>query len=597
MAVHDLDGNPQPEDDPFANLRKKPKRDWRLDKDKTGRVNNASQKRRDDFIRLLENGRTINEACADVGVQRSTYERWRERWTDFRNQVDYIRSQQGRRHQINDDRRMDFTKFRREYLKFETFPHMQRMVETIEKSPPQSISMILLPPEHGKTTLIEDWITYKLCMDPNARITIVSEGQPHARKILRRVQARLSDTRSLMWARFGPFYENGQERSGKPWSSDFFTVWKANHDERDYSVECRGWRSAIAGTRCDYLIIDDVTSMKNQGQAADIVATLRQDFFTRPGKEGHTIIVGTRVAANDVYERLLDAEDLDGNPIITSAVVLPAIDHEDKALCPQMWDLDQLKRKRAIVGEAVWWRNYQQKPRAAGDLTFSEKVMDTAKNEFLECNQPLAGGHTILGLDPALGGGNSFTAWSYNDTMMRMLDWRRDWGLARTEDILERIAEMARRYQALGAPIEDLVIEFNNFQRGLGRDERLIALGHEFGFRIVPHTTGGGGNSKLDEILGVGAMATDMSKGDIEIPWGPESREHMGHLVAEFMAWMPRKSGKELRQDLVMSSWFPWILMKNRRKVIQTMTDSTEGWKRPAMPYRPMSYQKVGQYR
>lgn len=577
--------------DPWANIRKRPKA-----KPKTGRSQDKqAQARRDQFLELVKNGRTLTEACNEIGIQRSTYERWRERWIDFRNELDWIRSQQGRKNYRGTEQ-LDFVKFRRDYLKYETFPHQQRMVKVIEGAAPQSVSMVLLPPEHGKTTLIEDWITYKLCVDPNTRITIVSEGQPHARKIMRRVQARLSDPMSKIWAQFGPFYEPGQERRGKPWSSDFFTVFKADHDERDYSLECRGWRSAVAGTRTDYLIIDDVTSMKNHGQAADIVATLRQDFFTRPGKEGHTIIVGTRVAANDVYEQLQDAETIDGEPLITGSVVLPAIDHEGKALCPQMWDETQLARKRAIVGEAVWWRNYQQKPRAAGDLTFSEEVINKAKNEFLELDTPIVGGHTILGLDPALGGGNSFTAWSYDDKMMRVLNWRREWGLARTEDILALVDEMAQKYARLGAPVEDLVMEFNNFQRGLGRDDRMIEIANRHGFRILPHTTGGGGNSKLDEILGIGALATDMSKGEIEIPWAPSARDHMSHFNAEFMAWMPRKSGKELRQDLVMSSWFPWIVMKNRRKVLETVAN-TDGWKRQAMPFRPMSYQKAGFYK
>lgn len=583
------------EEDPWADIRKKPKSEYRSRINKPGRASfGEGNARRDQFIEMLRNDRTIQEACDELGIQRSTYARWRERWSDFRHKVDMVRAERG--HTVSGTKAIHFADFRRKYLNYITYPHQQLMVEAIEKSPAQSITMILVPPEHGKTTLVEDWITFKLATEPNTRITIVSEGQPHARKILRRVQARLSDNMSKMWADYGPFYENGQERRGKPWSSDFFTVFKATHDERDYSLECRGWRSAVAGTRTDYLIIDDVTSMKNHGQAVDIVATLRQDFFTRPGKEGHTIIVGTRVASGDVYEKLLEATDHEGKPIITSTVIKPAIStYDGSALCPEMWDLEQLKRKRAIVGEAVWWRNYQQKPRAAGDLTFSEEVIERANNEFLSLRTPLADGHTIMGLDPALGGGNSFVALSYNDTMTRLMDWRREWGLARTEDILAIVDEQCRIFAQMGAPVEDLVIEFNNFQRGLGRDDRMIELSHRHGFRIIPHTTGGGGNTKLDEVLGIGALATDMSKGTFELPYALDCRDKMATYTAECMAWQPRKSGKELRQDLVVATWFPWIVISNRRKVLQTMA-GTEGWKRQAMPFAPTSYAKIGSY-
>lgn len=365
--MKDIDGNDLPPDDPFANVRKITDTPWKERKNKTGRASfGQGNARRDQFIELIKNGRSIQEACDEIGIQRTTYSRWRERWTDFRHSVDHaktIRSPDANRSSSKNPT-IRFAEFRRYYFGFETYAHQQQMVESIEGSPPQSVTMILVPPEHGKTTLVEDWICYKLATEPNTRITIVSEGQPHARKILRRCQARLSDPMSKLWADYGPFYENGQERKGKPWSSDFFTVYKATHDEWDYSLECRGWRSAVAGTRTDYLIIDDVSSMKNHGQAAEIVATLRQDFFTRPGKEGHTIIVGTRVGANDVYEQLLEATDFEGNPIVTSSVIRAAIsEYDGRALCPEMWDLDQLKRKRAIVGETVWWRNYQQKPR------------------------------------------------------------------------------------------------------------------------------------------------------------------------------------------------------------------------------------------
>lgn len=550
------------------------------------KTSEKSRLARELVLRRVQEGKSIADAVEEAGVARTTYDRWRTRWPDFAVEVDLARGGKF----VRRITATPFTEFRKKYLGFDTYYHQVEIIKAIEGAAPQSVTLILVAPETGKSTLIEDWITYKVCYDPNIRITVVSEGQPHARKIMQRVQARLMDKLSPLWRDFGPFYDPGQERAGKPWSSHYFTVFKADHDERDRTVECRGWTSAVAGTRTDYLLIDDITSLRNHSQAERIVQVLRQDFFTRPGKNGHTVLVGTRVDNNDVYERLLgETDEITGEPLVSRSIVLPIMDDEGNSLIPEMWPTEALVRKRAIVGESVWWRNYQQKPRADQEITFSSEVIDGAKNHFVNYGIGLTGGHNIIGLDPALGGGNAFVVWSYTADKMRVIDYQRDFRLGRTEDILTRLSSLASRYRP-----EDVVVETNAFQRGLAHDDRMQELASLYGFRILPHLTGGGGRSKLDETLGIAQMATDMSKGEIEIPWGDqETRVRMEALLAELMSWRPDVPTRKLRQDIVMAMWFGYIVMKNRRKILGTMV-TAGSWKRQGMLFTPTSYQKTG---
>ena len=274
------------------------------------RRNNLSQRARGEknrrlFLVALEaQPASIKAICEQLGFAYATYVSWRGRFPEFRAQVDALRGV--RLDQQVANYRGDFVTFRKAFFGFDTYAHMMRIIHAIEDSPAGGVTLILVPPEFGKTTLIEDFCNYKIALDPNIRITICSEGQPHARKIMRRVQARCIDPNKggEYIARFGPFYGTGQEKKGKLWSADFATVYKADHDERDYTIEARGWRSTVAGTHTDLLIVDDIQSARSFSMTDKMVEYFRQDFLTRPGKEGHTVIVGTRVGVGDFYETI-----------------------------------------------------------------------------------------------------------------------------------------------------------------------------------------------------------------------------------------------------------------------------------------------------
>jgi hypothetical protein len=147
-------------------------------------------------------------------------------------------------------------------------------------------------------------------------------------------------------------------------------------------------------------------------------------------------------------------------------------------------------------------------------------------------------------------------------------------GLARTEDILNRIEEFAIRYGP-----QDLVVEINAFQRGLGRDDRMESLSGKYGFRVHEHTTT---RNKLDPVLGVGSMATSFLHNEISFPWADElTQSKLEPLLKELTAWRPNIPARLLTQDMVMSLWFGWLFWMTRKRVMRQ--DQTD-WKRPGVP-------------
>lgn len=531
-----------------------------------------ARNRRKKFLELYATGLTVEETCKQIGVSLSAYGHWRAKHKDFAAEVDAMRGT------VRGDAPPDpgqFTGFRKKYFKFDTYPHQARIINEIENAKPGEVVMILVPPEWGKTTLLEDYCNWRIAKDPNVRITLVSEGQPHARKILGRVQKRMTDRviADAYITDFGPFQSLRSEAAGKRWSADYFTVFQASHDERDYTMEARGWKSRIAGTRTDLLLIDDIQSAVSLTATDKMVTTFRQDMLTRPGKTGVTIIVGTRVGNGDFYETIQDAD------IVDRVVVLSALTSEGESNCPEMWPTDELLKRRKKVGEDVWWRTYMQRPRMSGTATFNEELLDNAKDLTRVIGDMPDEGLIGIGLDPALTGYNALVVAGLTDDSFDLIDLRHDNQLGSTEQVLVLVDRFAAMYQP-----DFLVVESNAYQKGLANDNRLRDLAREHGFRVIDHQTG---RNKLDESLGVARMPTSFMRGEISIPWGDErSHSVMGLLVEELGNWRPDVKTRHLRQDLVMAMWFLWLEWQRTR--IKLSADA-EDWRSAALPWSPMN--------
>jgi len=544
-----------------------------------------SEANRTSFLNYLSSGLTVREAVAKVGISPHTYTQWRKRFPDFKLKVDRI--QVGLAPSTDVDR--SFISRRRYYFGYETFTHHKLILDAIEDTPPGGITLIIVPPEAGKTTFLTDWVCDKVAEEPNTRILYVSEtteGQAPAAKVLGDVKDRMTDpdyddpdtnydAHIPEWhAKYGPFRDDTLDRD-KPWNAKYCKVHRAS-GRRDYTFQIASWRSKVYGARCDWLIFDDVQSAEGIGDTERILDRMRKTFFSRPGKKGRTVMICTRVGVNDVAERL--AEEVPDRMI--RVVQIPALDEHGNSYCPEMWPIEALEDKRALVGEEAWLTAYMMQPQASGANTFPEALLDEARDPALTYgarDRDLIS-LVIAGLDPALGGGNALVVAQTTATSFNVLAAQVDYGLARNEDIFAVILSMCRYH------FTELVVERNSQQRGIARDERLKEMAKAFGFRIVEHETG---QNKWDFIFGVGAMAGSFIKGEIHFPDATKDcRRQMEHLRTELLAWRPNVDPKLLRQDLVMALWFTWLIWMNRRKK-QRRQQEDPSWDMGGTPWQP----------
>ncbi len=277
-------------------------------------------------------------------------------------------------------------------------PQQLKIAEHLDRLGPRDIFMFLIWPEAGKTATFEDYVCRHLAMNPGHRFRIVSESQDLSKRIVGTCKRRftsMSDYPAFI-TRFGPFYEPGQERDGKPWTTEQITLLTNPAKERDYNLVASSWSSATYGSRIDTLILDDIQSQKNYGQSEEIFSRIRGTFFNR-GLEMRTLIVGTRIGPGDFYERMLDAG------LVTHYEILPAADRDGEPTVPEFWEgpasrmrhnggvcckgfrdcprnnaaltgREYMELMRHQSGEDTWWSAYMQNPSTVSRTTFGTLI-------------------------------------------------------------------------------------------------------------------------------------------------------------------------------------------------------------------------------
>jgi hypothetical protein len=562
------------------------------------------EERRRQALTMASEGLRVPEICERLGITMQTFRQWRSR-DQFFNAELTSRLSGARVFKTEDPTESweNFPDFRKRFFKHETPPHQAMMINAWEATAPGDITLTLIFPESGKTTLAEDYFCKKLGTDPEYRITVGCEAQSLSRRILGRVKNRMDPYGPFKdyVHHFGPFIpEQASGRASQQvWAADFFNVNKRmSYDERDYSMQGIGFGSNIIGSRTDHLHCDDLQSAKNLNRTEDMMRVFQQDWLTRPGEHGIVTINGTRAGDGDFYEALIS--EFEGESwfrvVKLPAVVTDQITGEKVPLWPydpeskarnKGYTMEQLDKIRRKVGEDVWSRSYMQDPRSSGLGTFTEDIVDRCLNyERPLYTDDLPGGPgspIYIGLDPALGGVNCIMALQITPDKLFIVDLQEDIQLSRNEDIMIRLEMVLLRLQARGGRVTDVVVEANNFQRGLARDERFKDLSDKYGFAMREHLTN---ISKYDEDIGVASMVSTFIKKEIDIPYAADdkTRAMADQYRHQLLRWRPGIKGNILRQDQVMATWFPWIVWQQRRR---THPISGASFNSGGLPWKP----------
>jgi hypothetical protein len=529
----------------------------------------------------LAEGMAVRPAMAKVGRAEATYKDWRKTDKSFADDVDRLRGRMAGIIQENTATR-DFPEFRLKYFGLETFEHQHQWLDVIEGKEPRNLDpamtfvpgrrtrvLINTPPFHAKSaTITIDYVVYRICMDPNIRVIIVSESRDMARKMLHAIKERLTHPKyEELHKDYGP--AGGFKIGSSSWTQDLIYVGNKDPEQKDPTVEVLGIGSQIYGARADLIIMDDCATLKTArtaGQTEKIIQYIDQEVSSRLGPEGQLLLVGTRVTSADLYARFLkrDQDKNEAHKRVWSYLAQPAVlEYNDdpaqwRTLWPFFWDGEALSTRRDEVDSTTWNLVYMQQ-QVAEDATFPEEAVTACK--YAGTVGPLSdrvrpggmeGLYVVAGLDPAGAGYTAIIVLGIDRKTKRryVLDAINRRGMTPLQ-LRQHVASVCERYRP-----REWRIEKNGLQTHISQDPELRQLIMNTGGRIVEHHTN---TNKWDPSFGVMSLAP-LFLGALETPPNPlilipDNGHHKGimALLDQLITWEPETKSKT---DLVMALWF-----------------------------------------
>jgi hypothetical protein len=567
------------------------------------------------FLNGVAQGMTAVAAAKLAGVKVETTHYWKSTDPDFKRQFldsaerrDRVRSKT----ESPDKFKIDFENFSQEYLGMKVFPHQRNFISLLEKGEPAWLHpnmnyepasrnrlLINIPPEHAKsTTITVNYSTYRIALDANVRIIVVSKTLNKAREFVYAIKQRLSHpTWSKLQQTYGP--EGGWKDDADTWRTDTVYLGAEARDssEKDPTLQALGMGGQIYGARADLIILDDCITGVNAHEWEKQMSWLQKEVITRLGKNGKLLVVGTRIASNDLYRELRNPNHWSGGKTPFTYLAMPAvlefdskpekwktlwaksdrpwdgdedIEPDKDGLYPK-WDGPTLFIRRAEVTPSTWAMVYQQQD-VEEDSIFPpiavqgcvQGMRRTGPLNFGAPGHPDPGNFRIvMGIDPAMSGATAAVVVAVSiDTRERyVLDV-----MNMTEPTPEKIKGLIQDWTIRYQP-NVVVAEKNAFQLFLTKDEAIRDFLSSRGVQFREHFTG---NNKWDVDFGVASMASlfgnvreskfEKTSNLINLPSSDKS-EGVKALVNQLITWKPdMKKGQPT--DCVMALWFTEIVIR-----------------------------------
>ena len=577
---------------------------------------------KEQVLNAIRSGVTIPAAMALVNKKPDTIRQWMNRDPEFARNLEEAK-EEGQKQSFDamgvEKESMPFKDFSKAFLDQTVFPHHQDWIDLLEGREPSWLHpsmkyepgesnrlLVNVPPEHAKSTVITvNYSTYRIALNPNIRIIVVSKTLNKAREFVYAIKQRLSHPRWLkLQTAYGP--DGGWKGDADTWRTD--TVYLGgdarNSSEKDPTLQALGMGGQIYGARADLIILDDCITTANAHEWEKQMDWLQKEVITRLGKNGKLLVVGTRIAANDLYKELRNPKHWSGGRTPFTYMGMPAVlEYSDKpddwvtlwkesdvpwdgdTDTPQAngyfpkWDGAALSKRRSEVTPSTWALVYQQED-IQEDSIFPPVLVQGSTNGARR-KGPLRPGavghpkqveqHTVIGFDPAMAGNAAFAVCSYNraDGKIYVLDCI-NMSEPTPQKIRAQIEELVEKYKP-----QEFRVEINAHQKAYSLDDELRNWLAAHGVRLDAHFTG---KNKWDTSFGVASMSTlfgteregkFQDNNLIELP-SSEGSEGIKALVQQLLTWKPETKGKT---DCVMAMWFAVIrireLMQNSSRATQ----------------------------
>lgn len=246
--------------------------------------------------------------------------------------------------------------------------HLQKFYEDyVAKLRPKLV--VQAPPQHGKSSLVTDFISWFVGQDPSQRTIYGSFSE----RLGKRANLRLQ--RIMTSPKYKRIFPGVVIPDGKGESRSY----QCTHELIEFVGQEGYFRNttvlgAVTGESLDLGVIDDPIKGREQANSRAIRDKtwdwMTDDFFTRFSDEAALLMIMTRWHLDDPAGRLLAAEA--GVKIVYHPALSepgcklmpddPRVEGSDEPLFPELKSKEFLAEKRAIMWEPSWQALYQQNP-------------------------------------------------------------------------------------------------------------------------------------------------------------------------------------------------------------------------------------------
>ena len=357
----------------------------------------------------------------------SSFENWGE--LSPREKINYFRKWKS-----------DFTFFAKSFFPdWFPLPFAKFHLEIIDLLESGKSGVILVPREHGKTTLLNAYILWKLLFFRGELIIFIGSTQRHSK--LRTIKQELESNSRILKV-FG-------DLRGQTWMANEIALRNGNWIF-GYSKASAVRGINISGRRPTRIIVDDLESDRDVSSPS----TRRQikDTFYKAiiplSKEGQIVVVGTNLHYDSLINELAERKELEemGWVKIRYQAILP----DGSPLWPEKWPIEELEKKRQLLGEEAFASEFLNQP-----VPPSGAVFRRSDFQFYDTIPP--SGRVVVAIDPATGKGADYTA------IIRAIIYQGRAYITNCLNLKIRPQEIAHVIEKM-RPINLILLEANNFQ-------------------------------------------------------------------------------------------------------------------------------------
>jgi hypothetical protein len=520
------------------------------------------QAKLDRFCAYIVSGLTREDAAAELGVGTNVISQWEKRYTGFTRA--YAAAKAKRKGTFVPEFTPFDAEFRERYMHHSTPSHLQALMDIIntqatlaeqEGSRDRRI-LILLPPESAKSTLLEEYVSYRIAMDPGFRSSIVCATQGQARKRLGAIARRLTDRSEYaeLIDNYGPF-QAPDRIDAKPWTANYFTTLHAPAAQRDYTCQGLGWTGSIYGDRQNLIVCDDIADLKNQ-TPAEIEKQWEKlwgEFRSRLVKGGLFVVIGTHMREDDIYTVMRD------RGFFSEVIIMPAISREpgtlsdeDPGECiwPEQTSMQELLKIRE-TDLRMFELMYQQNPLPSIGAVFTAEAIQACHDEDRYVGHIPDGCIVVAGVDPSIVNFTAGVVMAVNPKsgMRYLVDAWAEKGLTgeggdKQAGVVEFIIELCRAYR-----VHTLVVENNSWAPLINTSLTLKRSLYDLNVRHFGKAIGPA--SGVPEETAIGQLSGLFNHGLISIPASRGSLQHLAPFTHQLLAWSGTKTHWRKNQDII----------------------------------------------